>query len=407
MILQGASYIVTFDKDNTIIKNGGIVFDKKILDIGDYKTLKKRYPNIKHIKAKKNSILLPGLINSHIHLEFSSNKTSLQYGNFISWLNSVMKYREKIIENSNTKCIQNELKNILKTGTTTIGAISSYGFDMNECINTPLNVVYFNEIIGSQANMIDTLLADYKARIKNSMEYKSDSFIPSIAIHSPYSVHPFLLREVLNIAKQNDLKVTSHFLESNEEKEWLESSSGNFLDFFQKHLNQNKSITTSKEFLNQFKNIKDLSFTHCLKASKEELNIIKELKASINCCITSNRLLNNSVLNLDNLQNINYSIGTDGLSSNYSLNMFDELRNGLLVYKNKDINTLSYSLLKASTKGGAIALGLNKGELSINKDCDMILVNLPDELKNPNSIYLNIILHTKKVYKTIIGGQYV
>lgn len=53
---------------------------------------------------------MPGLINSHIHLEFSANKTSLKYANFYSWLNSVIKNREKLIENAKTSLIKQELK---------------------------------------------------------------------------------------------------------------------------------------------------------------------------------------------------------------------------------------------------------------------------------------------------------
>ena len=222
MILQGASWILTCDENNTIIKNGGIVFEEKIIEVGIYEDLKDKYPTIQHIPAKPNSILMPGLINSHVHLEFSANKTTLKYGSFISWLYSVIKNREGLISKATPQCIQDELKKMCKSGTTTIGAISSYSFDMEACIKTPINVVYFSEVIGSKADMVDTLFSDFKARLEQALAHKSKSFIPAIAIHSAYSVHPFLLRETLNIAKSLDLSVTAHFLESVAEKEWLE-----------------------------------------------------------------------------------------------------------------------------------------------------------------------------------------
>lgn len=407
MKLQGASWLLTCDENSTIIQNGGIVFDDKIVEIGLFDTLKKKYPNITTFEPKPNTVIMPGLINSHVHLEFSANKTTLQYGNFMDWLNSVIVNREELIEKATNELISNELKEMLKSGTTTIGAISSYGFEMEACINSAINVVFFNEVIGSKADMIDTLFADFNSRLHQSKQHKSHNFIPAIAIHSPYSVHPFLLRETLRVAKEEELCVSAHFLESKEEKEWLEKDTGGFLSFFQNFLGQNSSVTTTMEFLNQFKNIKKLSFTHCVEANEEELQLIKELNATINHCPTSNRVLNNTKLNLDNLNDINFSIGTDGLSSNTSLSLFDELRNALMMHTTQNAVAFAHKLLLAATKGGAVALGLNKGQLNKGFDSDMILLSLPDVVENEINVPLNIILHTKEVEKTIIGGEYV
>ncbi len=58
-------------------------------------------------------------------------------------------------------------------------------------------------------------------------------------------------------------------------------------------------------------------------------------------------------------------------------------------------------------QGGAKALGLQKGELVKDKDADIILITLPDSVEKEENLATNIILHTKKADKTIIGGLYV
>lgn len=407
MKIISASWIITCDENSTIIKNGAIVYDKKIIDIGTLDFIKEKYPNIDILQLEENSVIMPGLINSHVHLEFSSNTTTLKYGNFMSWLNSVIASRDELAEKATTKLISQKLSRMKKTGTTTIGAISSYSYDMQACKNTPINTVFFTEVIGSKADMADTLFADFKARLNSAILEKDESFIPAVAIHSPYSVHPFLIRESLKLAKQNNLAVSSHFLESPEEFEWLHKDQGGFLEFFKNFLGQEQSVTRPMEFLNQFKNIENLSFTHCVEASNNDLGKIKELGATINHCVTSNRFLNNTKLDLDNLEeySIPFSIGTDGLSSNNSLSMFDELRNLLMMHSEKNIIDFSKVLIKAATKNGSNALGLNKGELSTNKDVDLICINLPDAVNDENDLCMNIILHTKFVDKTIIGGN--
>ncbi len=409
MKILKASWVITCDDNSTIIKDGAIVFDKKIIDVATIDFIKEKYPNTKIEELGKNSVLMPGLINSHIHLEFSSNATTLKYGNFMTWLNSVITSREKLIQNATKDLLKEKLEEIKNSGTTTIGAISSYAFDLESCFESDLNIVFFNEVIGSKPDMIDTLLADFKSRLELSKKNKREGFYPAVAIHSPYSVHPFLIREALNIAKEDNLTVSSHFLESPEEFQWLYKDEGGFLDFFKNFLGQEKAVTKPMEFLNQFENIDKLSFTHCVESSNEDLEKIKKLGAVINHCPTSNRVLNNTKLDIQKLFNkdIPFSIGTDGLSSNNSLSMFDELRNALMIHTEQNIVTFSKSLLEAATKRGAQALGLNKGILFKEKDADIITLTLPDEIEDENDLYMNIILHAKSVKNTIIGGRYV
>ena len=407
MKIINANWVVTCDENNSIIKNGAVVFDDKIIEIDTLSNIEKKYPNIEILNLEENSVLMPGLVNSHVHLEFSSNTTTLKYGNFMSWLNSVIKSREDLIQKADKKLISTKLDRMKKTGTTTIGAISSYLFDLEPCVQTPINTVFFCEVIGSKGDMVDTLFADFKDRLRNAKKFKSKNFIPAIAIHSPYSVHPFLVRETLKLAREEDLSVSSHFLESPEEFAWLHKDEGSFLDFFKNFLNQEKAVSKPMEFLNLFSNIKNLSFTHCVEASQADLEKIKSLGASINHCVTSNRVLNNSKLDLSKLENIPFTIGTDGLSSNNSLSMFDELRNALMAHYDKNILEFSTQLLKAATINGSRALGLDKGALIKDLDADMIAFTLPDKIEEKEDLPMQIILHTKFVDKVIIGGEFV
>lgn len=405
MKIVSASYIVTCDENDRVIKDGAVVFDDKIIEIDTLLNIEKKYPNIKIKKLEENSVLMPGLINSHIHLEFSANSTTLKYGNFYLWLNSVIKHRETLINKATNELITSKLHKMLKTGTTTIGAISSYSYDMEACIKTPINVVFFCEVIGSKPDMVDTLFADFKSRLNSAKKSSSKNFIPAVAIHSPYSVHPFLVREALQLAKDENLAVTSHFLESSEESKWLHKDEGSFLEFFKNFLNQEKAVSKPIEFLNLFLNIKNLSFTHCVEANDEELEKIRSLGASINSCVTSNRLLNNSKLDLSRLKDIPFTIGTDGLSSNNSLSMFDELRNALMTHYTQNVIKFSKTLLKAATYNGSRALGLNKGVIKEGFDADMISFRLPNKIEELEDIFMQIILHTKFVDDVIIGGE--
>lgn len=400
-----SDWIVTCDTNFTIIKNGAIVFNETIIDIDTKENIEKKYPNSVFEYQGEGSVLMPGLINSHVHLEFSANKTTLQYGNFVQWLFSIIQNRDELIEKATKELIASELKKMLETGTTTIGAVSSYGLDLEACVESKLNIVYFTEVLGSKADMIDTLFNDFKQKLYLAQKKQSERFFPAVAIHSPYSTHPFLVREVVKIAKEENLPLSAHFMESGAENDWLNYSKGEFETFFKDMLNQDKSLQTPNEFLNAFKGVKNLTFTHCVEANEKELAQIKELKASIIHCPNSNRLLNNSVLNLSYLGDIPLTLGTDGLSSNYTLDMFLEMRNAFFIHTKFMPQELAQKLIIAGTLNGAIALGLeNKGSLEIGKDSDFITFQIPI-VEDKNDLATAIILHKTKINKTYIKGK--
>jgi len=400
-----SDWIVTCDDNFTIIKDGALVFDEKIIEIDTKENIEKKYPNLLFEYQGDGSVIMPGLINSHVHLEFSANKTTLKYGNFVQWLFSIIEHRDELIEKATSELISEELQKMIESGTTTIGAVSSYGLDLEACEKSKLNVVYFTEVLGSKADMIDTLFSDFKQKLYLAQKKQSTRFFPAIAIHSPYSTHPFLIREVIKIAKEENLPVTAHFMESVAENDWLNYSRGEFETFFHEMLNQHSSLQKPSEFLNAFKGVKNLTFTHCVEANEKELAQIKELGASIIHCPNSNRLLNNTVLNLSYLGDIPLTLGTDGLSSNYTLDIFEEMKNAFFIHTNFTPQELAQKLIIAGTLNGANGLGLtNKGSLEIGKDSDIITFQIP-KVEDENGLASAIILHKTKINKTYIKGN--
>ena len=161
MIKLKANFVVTMNEKNEIIENGEVIFDKKIIKVG--KDLEK---NIKTIDLGPNSVLMPGLINTHTHLEFSANKSSLIYGDFISWLNSVISKRENLLNECQNNCYKDAINQMKKSGVVAFGEISSTGLDLEQLIDCDLKVVYFNEIIGSNPAAVDALYQDFLSRLK-------------------------------------------------------------------------------------------------------------------------------------------------------------------------------------------------------------------------------------------------
>jgi len=401
MKIISADFIYT---PNGFIQNKAIAFTKTIEEMDTLEALTEKYPDVQLIQTEPNSVIFPGFINTHVHLEFSANKTSLKYGSFMPWLDSVIEHREDLVGAGNNAVMMDECKTMLRSGITTFGAISSFGNELEVCEKTPQRVVFFNELIGSNAQYADMLYGDFMERVKASMSCEPSSNItPAVAIHSPYSVHPIILQKAVNVAKEHKLPLSAHFLESQAEREWLLEGEGDLKGFFKKYFNTETPVSNIQEFMYAFDTY-PTHFTHCTQANKVELDYLAQMGHSIAHCPRSNRYLGCGRLPIEELK-LPFTVATDGLSSNDSLNIFDEMRAALLLHNDIPIQALATQLLQAITADAADILGLNCGKIETSKLADFAIITLKEAPKRVEELALWSILHTKEVAEVYINGE--
>ena len=387
-------YIVTCNKSFDILENHGICFDEYIQDILPKDTILQKYPNAQIIKT--SDTLLPGLVNPHVHLEFSKTNNKLFFGDFIKWLSSILLNRDEIFANVTTKNMQQEIDKMLESGITTFGEVSSSGIDLEACVNAKQRVVFFTEALGSNENFIESCFEDFKTRFMKSEKFKNKKFIPATSIHSPYSTHKNLCKKVADFSKDKQVLISTHFLESKAELEWLETGKGDFSKFYDKFFPNATPSQNVNEFLKHFKDLHTLFLHNCL--IRNEFKKTNQNHFFVHSP-RSNRLLNNPLMDISKLSN--FALATDGLSSNTSLNMWDEMRFALFSHFEEDLNTFSKKLLLSSTKNGAKALGIKTGVIEKNYFSDFILLDTPSTFDQ--DFITKIILNTTTVNRVFIN----
>lgn len=397
-----ASKIFLCDANFTILENFAFAFDEVILEIDKIEILKQKYPNAKLIKTKANSLILPAFINPHTHLEFSANSYTLHFGDFFTWLKSVISSRQNLSQEAKDELITQTLNKMQKTGTSTIGEISSFGSDLESCAKHSMRVIYFNEILGTDKAQNLQKKEEFLKRFEKAMAYKDDLFIPAISIHSPYSTNLELAKFAISLAQKHQMLLSTHFLESKAENLWLRKSSGEFKQWLKNFTPNPKPLYQIDEYIELFKGLRTL-FTHCVYLKEFEL-LDKNLHAITHCAF-SNRLLSQKSLTLKKAlkSGLNIHLGTDGLSSNISLSMLDEMRTNLLIHKDFELNALAKKLLLMATLYPAKALNLNLGTLAVGKMADFSVFEVK-ECDN-TQLPLQFILNAKEVQKLFIKGK--
>jgi cytosine/adenosine deaminase-related metal-dependent hydrolase len=252
--------------------------------------------------------------------------------------------------------------------------------------------------------MADALFTDFLSRLDASKTVSRNGFYPAVAIHSPYAVHPVLIKKALRIVKNEKLKLTAHFMESQAERDWLDNSEGDFKDFFHTLLKQNSNVSDAKEFLEHFNGYETL-LTHAVQTNETERDMIASENHTIIHCPISNRLLGNPTLNIKELndKNIRWIVATDGLSSNYKLDLFEEMKMSLFMHSSAPLLDFANALIEAVTINAAQALDINTGEIAEGKNADMIVLDLDKEPTEELAIHL--ILHRYNISKVYINGK--
>ena len=402
MKILKAKYIFLCDENFTILQDKAVVFDEKIVEICEFTHALQKYPN-SQIYDFSNDIVLPAFINTHTHLEFSANTTTLIYGDFIKWVGSIVNSRTKLSKKATANLITKQIKIMQKSGVGTIGEISSFTDEAEICAKSGARFVFFNEVLGANESVVEANFANFMRRFERLGEFKSDMFIPAVSVHAPYSTHKDLTKKVCEFARNENLLISTHFMESSHEKNWLEKGNGGFKKWLSKFNPAPKPFYTPSEFIAHFNGIKTL-FTHCVWF--DEFDKFDENLHSVTTCARSNRLLSKKRLNLAKLlkSNLSLNIGTDGLSSNINLNFLDELRANLLLQDNIPLCELAKILLFAATNGGAKALNLNLGVIEKGKIAD-IAVFKGFEVANLDQLPLQLILQSKNAKELFIKGN--
>lgn len=402
--LIGASAVISCNKHFEIIKNGGILFSEdKILKVGDYASMQS--PKIQ-CKFYESCVITPAFINPHIHFEFSDNVSTLNYGNFGVWLDSIIKKREQIFNNAN-ESIKSAIKEVLRTGTACVGAISSGGLDLEPLSTSPLKVVYFNEIMGTNPSQFEAVKEHFDERMKKAKMLENPRFKNAIALHSPYSLHSDLAEYALERARKGKMLVSTHFMESREELIWLDYGKGYFKDFFRNYfgIENARPFYTKRDFMELFSQVPTL-FTHCLYLSNDDFELLQRLDSEIICAPRSNRLLNNRYFDFFKAKDFRFKLilATDGKSSNSTLSMLDEGRIALFAYRRFDVNALAREILLGITRNIAKRFGFNNGSIERGKASDLAVFFVRDIAKS-NQVPLHFLLHAHEVEDLYINGK--
>ena len=364
-----------------LIKNG------KIASILPYAEAKNSSEEGKDLP---NTILLPGLINAHCHLELSNLPHEISYpGTFVGWVAELTRLKMELTSQDYEKAFERGISLLMNAGTTTLSDHLSAGMDPTPLLQSPLTGYLFSELLGVSENRINEVLMEAQ-KTEKILKEREHHFIYRQTPHASYSLSPKIFYAV---TQQKGLS-SIHVAESDEEFLLFKENRGPFYEFLSQRgappLTKNE---TPVRFLYRSRLLpKNILMVHANCLETDDLPILREREASVVHCPGSHRYFDHPrfLYGMLKEEGINIALGTDSLASNSDLNMFKEMQYCLDSFA----ELTPRDVLQMATLCGAKALQMEKkiGTLEIGKEADIIGVKIQNPKADP---YENVLMNTK------------
>ncbi len=342
-----------------IVAGGAVVLHgKTIVAVGPFRELEAEFAGAA-VEDHHGCVLMPGLINAHIHLELS-NLAHLSQGNpaesFTDWLTEMLSEREALgvtgphVEKAAVDVLQAQHD----SGVLALADIGNTGVAAKLVDVFPGLLFPFLEYLGlTRSSLVPALKKLGKA----------EDHVACTA-HAPYSTHPELIRALKKRADQLGFLFPIHVAEPPSENSMLSHGTGEMADFLrQRGFYENVfagagiDIDGSVQYLHNLGVLNSRTLcVHAVHVSENEIALLRRSKAKICLCPGSNRFLQVGTAPVAAYlrQGILPALGTDSASSNPEVSIWREMQ--LLAEDHPEVDP--YDILRMSTLGGAAALGI-------------------------------------------------
>lgn len=354
------------------------------------------------IAKPANSIIVPGLMNLHSHLDYS--KMPFNACPLFTWIEELVRATREWSFDDFLVSAREGADRALLTGTTALADSSYSGASAIAMAESGLKGAVGLELFGVDQDKSEFIFSHWKTRYAALKEKLPQNFNLTISPHSLYTVSPPLFAEASNWAKQQELPLLTHLAESNSEREWTETGDRRIDEYLQvviptgTEAEKSEVISKSPWKARGLSPVLSLEKMGCLTGNMiaahvtclddRDRSALKRSGAFIAHCPRSNSNLSNGRMELEKIleEKIPVGLGTDSLASTETLSMLDEAASMIKVHGEKLNQNLGRTGCKTSeelalrliTIEPARALGIDNrtGSLEKGKAADFVIIEV-------------------------------
>ena len=368
---------VTMEKERPVIKDAFVgVKDGKIACIGTQNP-----PDANRVIDGTGKVLIPGLYNCHTHIPMSLLRG---YGNdhaLEDWLfNYIFPAEAKMrgIDNAIYTGSMLSIAEMLASGTV---AFSEMYFRLDEIASaveeTGVKANISNAVISFQQDGFDYFKTNEYLETKQLIEKYHNlphgRIKAEASLHCAYTTHPLAWRQVAEFAKENQIGMHVHLSETiTEHNKSLEQF----------------NLTPARAFAESGAFDVPAVAAHACWLSEDDMDILARHGVTVAHNPVSNLKLASGIAPITAMQKkgINITLGTDGMASNNSHDLFEEIKLASILqkYLQEDPTAVpAFQALEMATVNGAKAQGRQGGMIVEGYDADLVLLDFDNPRQVP------------------------
>ncbi len=350
-----------------------LVRDGRIASVGPLSEVGREAPDAE-VRYFPRYAIVPGAVNAHGHLGFRRGDAP-SGGPFSSWLEELIsKLPEK--EAWTAEAARDSAREAIEAGTTFMAESSPYGECLPQLAGSGMAGTVFAEFFpgdfsGAGPEQRVSAIFEKARELREGLPPRVDC---RVSVHSPYTVDPESGALAARRAREEGSLLAIHLQESPEEVEFVREGTGGLADIFGQNRWGGRGVSPVRYFEEIGVLAPNVIAAHlATEVGDAEIEILARTGVAAAHCPRSNEYLDCGVSPAPEMvrRGIRVGMGTDGLWSSPSMNLFEETLFAVRLH-----GVSGKWGLELATLGGARALGIDgeTGSLEAGKWADLAIV---------------------------------
>jgi len=314
--------------------------------------------------------LLPGLVNTHTHLELTHLIGKNTEREFAGWIRGLRVLKDATSPDEFSRSAEQGVRDAWAAGVTCVADTGSTGAPLEALARLGGRGIYYQEVFGPDPAKCAASMEELRRALDRLSPFASSLLTLGVSPHAPYTVSEPLYRAVAELARSEGWPVAMHLAESPAETELVRDGAGSFAEALRA---RGFPITprgcSPVEYLVQLGVVQRGTAClciHCVQVDQRDVELLCHAGASIAHCPRSNRAHGHGAAPLAAFRRagLRVGLGTDSVVS---------VGDSSLLAEAAAAGLDGEDALRMLTIEGARALGLEGeiGSLEVGKQADL------------------------------------